>query len=76
VKLLLDENLSRRLAARIQDLFPGSLHVSTVDLPQAPDRRIWEFARANEFAIVSADADFHELAITHGASKNHLAPGL
>jgi predicted nuclease of predicted toxin-antitoxin system len=66
VKLLLDENLSRRLLARIQDLFPESLHVSSLNLLHAPDIRIWEYARENGYAIVSADADFYELAITLG----------
>jgi predicted nuclease of predicted toxin-antitoxin system len=66
VKLLLDENLSRRLVPRIADLFPGSTHVLTEGLHQAPDKLIWEHARSNEFSIVTADADFHELATALG----------
>jgi predicted nuclease of predicted toxin-antitoxin system len=66
VKLLLDENLSRRLIRRIDDLFPGSVHVSGVGLLQAPDTAVWEYARANNLSIVTADADFYELATTSG----------
>ncbi len=66
MKLLLDENLSRRLVPRILDLFPESVHVSAVELLQAPDSEVWEFAKANGFAIVTADADFYELATTLG----------
>ena len=35
-------------------------------LKQRPDREIWEFARSNGFAILTADADFHELAVSIG----------
>ncbi len=66
MKLLLDENLSRRLVQRIADLFPGSSHVCKAGLLQAPDTSIWEFAKSNEFSIVTADADFYELATTLG----------
>jgi len=66
VRLLLDENLSRRLVERLADLFPGSTHVASEGLLQAPDARVWEYARANGLAIVTADADFYELATTFG----------
>jgi len=66
VKLLFDENLSRRLVARLTDLYPGSAHVSEVELIKSPDRHVWEFAKNNAFLIVSADADFYELATTTG----------
>jgi predicted nuclease of predicted toxin-antitoxin system len=45
LKLLLDENLSRRLVGRIADLFPNSVHVVEVDLLTRPDREIWDYAR-------------------------------
>lgn len=66
MKLLLDENLSRRLVPSLADLFPGSTHVAFEGLLQAPDSQIWEYAKAGGFAIVSADADFYELATTFG----------
>jgi predicted nuclease of predicted toxin-antitoxin system len=66
VKLLFDENLSRRLVPRILDLFPDSVHVSAEGLLQAQDFQVWQFAKANGFGIVTADADFYELATTIG----------
>lgn len=66
MKVLLDENLSRRVVATLADLFPGSAHVSTEGLLEAADTRVWESAKANGFAIVTADADFYELATTFG----------
>jgi predicted nuclease of predicted toxin-antitoxin system len=66
VKLLLDENLSRRLVPRIADLFAASAHVVSLGLLQVPDKAIWEYAKSNGFAILTADLDFYELAITLG----------
>jgi predicted nuclease of predicted toxin-antitoxin system len=66
VKLLFDENLSRRLVKRLADLFPDSTHIATEGLLEVPDIRLWEYAKAAGFAIVTADADFYELATTFG----------
>jgi predicted nuclease of predicted toxin-antitoxin system len=61
VKLLIDENLSRRFVARLADLFPGSIHVMAISLAESPDAEVWEYAKANGFTILTADADFFEL---------------
>jgi predicted nuclease of predicted toxin-antitoxin system len=66
VKLLFDENLSRKLVQRLADLFPGSKQAESEELLQAPDAQVWAYAKANGFTIVTADADFYELAITFG----------
>jgi len=63
MKLLLDENLSRHLLAAIDDLFPESVHVAQVGLTSGtPDRKIWDYAKENGFAILTADTDFVTLA--------------
>ena len=51
---------------RLEDLFPGSSHVVRENLLHASDRHIWEYAKTNGFAIVTADADFYELATAFG----------
>ena len=66
MKLLLDENLSRRLVARLAELYPGSIHVEQASLLASSDRQIWEYAKAHGFAIVSTDSDFFEMATTLG----------
>lgn len=66
MKLLLDENLSRKLVPRLAELYPGSIHVAEAGLESSPDREVWEFARRKDFVIVSADSDFYELATTIG----------
>jgi predicted nuclease of predicted toxin-antitoxin system len=65
VKLLLDENLSDRIVPKIVDLYPGSTHVKTLALIQSEDALIWEYAKANDFVIVSKDSDFHQRSLLY-----------
>ena len=67
MKLLFDHNLSYKLVGRLADLFPESTHVRHVDLHEADDRTVWEYARVNGLAIVSKDEDFHHLSFLYGA---------
>ena len=67
MKLLLDQNLSFRLCARLVDLFPNSSQARIVGLDQATDREIWDYAAVNDFTIVSQDADFANLAALLGS---------
>lgn len=67
MKLLFDQNLSHRLPARLEDLFPGSAHVRAALLDRAPDDQIWEFAKANAYCIVTQDSDFVERSRLYGA---------
>jgi len=66
MKLLLDENLSRRLVPFLQNQYPGTIQVVSAGLEQAGDREIWQYARAGGFVIVSRDSDFLELAAMLG----------
>ena len=66
MKLLLDENLSRKLVGRLAELYPESKHVADVDLLHTPDSGIWDFAKWHGFIVVSTDSDFYELATTIG----------
>jgi predicted nuclease of predicted toxin-antitoxin system len=66
MKLLLDENLSDRIIPRIIDLYPGSEHVKTLTLTNTDDGIIWEYAKVNNFAIVSKDSDFHQRSLLYG----------
>ena len=66
MKLLLDENLSRRLLPALQADFPGSSQVSLLGLEQADDRGIWEYARVHDYVIVTKDEDFHDLQTAWG----------
>lgn len=58
--LLIDENLSYKLAARISNRFMGVVAVSRVEAlgEGASDQSVWDYARHNGLAIVSKDWDF------------------
>jgi len=66
MKLLLDENLSRRIVPSLQEAFPGSTHVALVGLERADDREVWDFAKRNDFVIVTKDSDFTDLLSLFG----------
>ncbi len=66
MKLLFDENLSHKLARRLADLFPRSVHVRDVGLKATDDPLVWDYARDNDFMIVSKDADMHDLSLVFG----------
>ena len=66
MKLLLDENVSDRIVQQISDLFPGSTHIKAVDLKEADDGVLWEWAKRHGYAIVSKDTDFYQRSILLG----------
>jgi predicted nuclease of predicted toxin-antitoxin system len=66
VKLLLDENLSRRLVVPLLEKFPDSTQVALVGLQEATDFAVWEFARLQGYVIVTKDDDFNGLQALHG----------
>lgn len=67
MKLLFDQNLSRKLVGRLADVFPNSSHVQLHALAEATDTEIWEFAKLNDFCIVTQDADFPERIRLYGS---------
>jgi predicted nuclease of predicted toxin-antitoxin system len=72
MKLLLDENLSDRIVPKIIDLYPASSHVKHHGLSTTDDAVIWDFARKNDFIIVSKDADFHQRSLVFGAPPHFI----
>tara|TARA_R110002050_G_scaffold270924_1_gene413991 strand:- start:290 stop:631 length:342 start_codon:yes stop_codon:yes gene_type:complete len=66
VKLLFDQNISFRIIKKIQDVFPDSSQVKLLDLQNATDIEIWNFARTNDFTIVTFDSDFSDIVNIKG----------
>jgi predicted nuclease of predicted toxin-antitoxin system len=66
VKLLFDENLSPKLPRRLAELFPDSSHVRDVNLKSADDPVVWQYAKDNDFTIVSKDSDLHQRSFVLG----------
>jgi predicted nuclease of predicted toxin-antitoxin system len=67
VKLLFDQNLSRKLVVRLQDIYPDSSHVQFHKLAEVTDTEVWNFAKKNGFYIVTQDADFSERSRLYGS---------
>ena len=58
VRFLLDENLSPETAKYLQTLGYEAITVAHLHLESADDETIVEYARANEYMLVTLDLDF------------------
>lgn len=67
MKLLLDENLSRRIIPSLEDHYPGSTQVALIGLEQATDHEVWQYAKEHGFVIVTRDSDYYDLSLVRGA---------
>ena len=67
MKLLIDQNLSYRLVKHLQPQFPGTEQVRRLGLTNNRDTNIWEYARQNDFVILTQDEDFLDLSSLRGA---------
>ena len=65
-KLLFDQNLSYKIIRHIEHLFPNSSHVRLLGLDEADDLSIWEYAKKNNFTIVTQDTDFDDINTLNG----------
>ena len=66
MSLLIDENLSPRLARLLQDIFPGSLHIETAGLQSTEDDDIWECDLKRNLIVVTKDSDYRQLSLERG----------
>lgn len=66
MKLLFDQNLSRKLVPHVAATFPGSSHVLLLGLAKADDSDIWYYARHHEFSLVTKNTDMVDLCVLRG----------
>ena len=66
MKLLFDQNISHRIISKIKTVYHNAYSIKEVELDDAKDKQIWDFAKANNFSIVTFDADFADLATLYG----------
>ena len=66
MRLLLDQNLSYRLVKKLETKFPGTEQVKRLKLTDKSDREIWEFAKMEQYVLVTFDSDFYDLSLTLG----------
>lgn len=69
MKLLLDENLSRRIVPFLQTDYPDSTQIALVNMETASDRKVWQFAKENDYVIVTKDSDFYDLSLVLGTPQ-------
>jgi predicted nuclease of predicted toxin-antitoxin system len=61
MRFLFDQNISHRILRFLPDQFIGSTHVKIEGLINCPDYQIWEFAKRQDYVIVTQDSDFNNL---------------
>jgi predicted nuclease of predicted toxin-antitoxin system len=66
MKLLLDHNLSPKLVTRLADRYPDSQHVFLLDMGEADDLEIWDYARQHNYVVVTRDSDYNDLSLLRG----------
>ncbi len=67
MKLLLDENISSKLVKFLMKDFPGSSHIDYLKMQGSTDTNIWEYAKNENFIIVSKDNDFRQRSFLFGS---------
>ena len=67
MKILVDNNLSYRTAIFLNKTFKGSIHVEKFGLDSdTEDLEIWQFAKENNFTILTKDNDFEAMSRLFG----------
>jgi predicted nuclease of predicted toxin-antitoxin system len=67
MKILLDANISWKLTKTLSPIFGECLHVDNIDITiPAQDVDIWNYAKENEFIIITKDNDFVDLLEVKG----------
>jgi predicted nuclease of predicted toxin-antitoxin system len=66
MKLLFDQNISFRIVKKLESTFPLSHQVKLLGLENLEDFKIWEYAKKNNYSIVTFDTDFYDLSLIKG----------
>lgn len=77
MKLLIDNNLSSKLVFSLEVYFPGTNHIRSLLNVTADDDSIWNYAKNNNFIILTKDNDFNERSQLYGCPPKivHLVCG-
>ena len=66
MRLIFDQNISHRILNLLPGQFKESTSVKKENLIDSSDRVIWDFAKINNFTIVTQDSDFNDLNSLYG----------
>ncbi len=67
MKLLFDQNVSYKIVRRLQEDFSDCSHISSLGLLDSSDNTIWEYAKNNNYCIVTFDYDFIDFSMLRRA---------
>jgi len=62
MKMFLDANISWRLLPILKEHFGECVHVDDIPELESPakDAKIWQYAKANGYTIITRDSDFND----------------
>lgn len=66
MRLLFDQNISPRILKHLPSEFSGCTQVRFVGLEDEGDFQIFQFAKSNDFCVVTFDSDFVDLNTLYG----------
>ncbi|RZM10250.1 MAG: hypothetical protein EOO88_48380 [Pedobacter sp.] len=66
MRLLFDQNISFRVVKQLKATFPDVIGVRECGLFNADDYQIWEYARQNNYTVVSFDKDIPDIGSVRG----------
>lgn len=66
MRLLFDQNISFRVVKQLKTTFPDVIGVRECGLFNADDYQIWEYARQNNYTVVSFDKDIPDIGSVRG----------
>lgn len=67
MKLLLDQNLSRKLVPVLEARFPDTSHVLLLGLDKSSDSEIRDYAQQHGFTLATKNTDMVDLCVFRGA---------
>jgi len=67
MRLLFDQNISHRILDLILNDFPESGHIKDFGLHDKSDKEIWNYAKENNYTLVTFDSDFKDFSTLFGS---------
>ena len=66
MKLLFDQNLSPKLVEIFNHQFHDSRHVQSLAFGESEDIKLWDYAKENNYTLVTKDSDFNNMVSLYG----------
>ncbi|MCX6217101.1 DUF5615 family PIN-like protein [Spirosoma sp.] len=66
MQLLFDQNISFRVVKQLKTTFPEVIGVRECGLVNVDDYKIWEYARQNNYTVVTFDKDIPDIGSVKG----------